>query len=69
MVEMTTGATIHTTEGLKMTVTRQNKHPIFPNLETKNLIQRAIHKSGFDQSQADQQASEDDQTSEIASKF
>lgn len=30
---MTTGATIHTTEGLKMTVTRRIKPPIVPTLE------------------------------------
>uniref|UniRef100_A0A0D3FC39 Cytochrome P450 n=1 Tax=Oryza barthii TaxID=65489 RepID=A0A0D3FC39_9ORYZ len=34
-VEMTTGATIHTTEGLKMTVTRRTKPPVIPNLEMK----------------------------------
>ncbi|XP_010264030.1 PREDICTED: protein LUTEIN DEFICIENT 5, chloroplastic-like [Nelumbo nucifera] len=32
-VEMTTGATIHTTEGLRMTVTRRIKPPIIPTLE------------------------------------
>ncbi|KAI4374036.1 hypothetical protein MLD38_012082 [Melastoma candidum] len=32
-VKMTTGATIHTTEGLKMSVTRRIKPPIFPTLE------------------------------------
>ncbi|XP_057471820.1 protein LUTEIN DEFICIENT 5, chloroplastic isoform X2 [Actinidia eriantha] len=32
-VEMTTGATIHTTEGLKMTVTRRMKPPMVPALE------------------------------------
>lgn len=32
-VEMTTGATIHTTQGLKMTVTRRNRPPIVPKLE------------------------------------
>ncbi|KAM2052449.1 hypothetical protein FF2_033393 [Malus domestica] len=32
-VKMTTGATIHTTEGLKMTVTRRIKPPIVPTLE------------------------------------
>lgn len=32
-VNMTTGATIHTTEGLKMTVTRRMKTPIVPTLE------------------------------------
>jgi len=30
---MTTGATIHTTEGLKMTVTRRMKPPIVPALD------------------------------------
>lgn len=32
---MTTGATIHTTQGLKMTVTRRIQPPIIPNLEAK----------------------------------
>ncbi|KAL6002075.1 hypothetical protein ACLOJK_037523 [Asimina triloba] len=32
-VDMTTGATIHTTEGLKMTVTRRTKPPVIPRLE------------------------------------
>ncbi|KAI4304213.1 hypothetical protein MLD38_039757 [Melastoma candidum] len=32
-VKMTTGATIHTTEGLKMTVTPRIRPPILPNLE------------------------------------
>ncbi|KAJ7978233.1 putative Cytochrome P450 [Quillaja saponaria] len=36
-VVMTTGATIHTTEGLKMTVTRRMKPPIMPSLETSTL--------------------------------
>lgn len=36
-VNMTTGATIHTTEGLKMTVTRRVKPPIMPTLETPAL--------------------------------
>lgn len=31
-VEMTTGATIHTTEGLRMTVTRRARPPIIPEL-------------------------------------
>lgn len=30
---MTTGATIHTTEGLKMTVTRRIKPPVLPTLD------------------------------------
>lgn len=34
---MTTGATIHTTEGLNMTVTRRMQPPIVPTLETQNL--------------------------------
>lgn len=33
-VKMTTGATIHTTEGLKMTVTPRIKPPIIPKLDT-----------------------------------
>ncbi|KAL8557740.1 hypothetical protein ACS0TY_005011 [Phlomoides rotata] len=32
-VKMTTGATIHTTEGLKMTVTPRRRPPIIPNLD------------------------------------
>nr|ASW34030.1 cytochrome P450 monooxygenase CYP97A [Chrysanthemum x morifolium] len=36
-VKMTTGATIHTTEGLNMTVTRRMKPPIVPTLETQSL--------------------------------
>ncbi|XVE62209.1 hypothetical protein DITRI_Ditri06bG0100300 [Diplodiscus trichospermus] len=36
-VEMTTGATIHTTEGLKMTVTRRMKPPIIPELDMQRL--------------------------------
>uniref|UniRef100_A0A2P2MMU9 Protein LUTEIN DEFICIENT 5ic isoform X2 n=1 Tax=Rhizophora mucronata TaxID=61149 RepID=A0A2P2MMU9_RHIMU len=36
-VGMTTGATIHTTEGLNMTVTRRIKPPIVPTLETPGL--------------------------------
>ncbi|KAA8538894.1 hypothetical protein F0562_025586 [Nyssa sinensis] len=36
-VEMTTGATIHTTQGLKMTVTRRTKPPIMPTLEVPIL--------------------------------
>lgn len=34
---MITGATIHTTDGLKMTVTRRVKPPIVPTLETPAL--------------------------------
>ncbi|KAH7669646.1 beta-ring hydroxylase protein [Dioscorea alata] len=37
-VEMTTGATIHTTEGLLMTVTRRPQPPIIPNLETRQIV-------------------------------
>jgi beta-ring hydroxylase len=36
-VEMTTGATIHTTDGLKMTVTKRIKPPIVPVLEMPTL--------------------------------
>ncbi|XP_077226862.1 cytochrome P450, family 97, subfamily A, polypeptide 3 [Tasmannia lanceolata] len=36
-VDMTTGATIHTTEGLKMTVTHRTKPPVIPRLEMKML--------------------------------
>ncbi|XP_042446345.1 protein LUTEIN DEFICIENT 5, chloroplastic-like [Zingiber officinale] len=36
-VEMTTGAMIHTTEGLEMTDTRRTIPPVIPNLETKEL--------------------------------
>ncbi|KAF5195224.1 Cytochrome p450 protein [Thalictrum thalictroides] len=36
-VEMTTGATIHTTHGLKMTVTRRMRTPIIPKLEKEVL--------------------------------
>ncbi|KAL2482110.1 Protein LUTEIN DEFICIENT 5 [Forsythia ovata] len=36
-VEMTTGATIHTTEGLKMTVMRRRQPPIIPKLETPTV--------------------------------
>ncbi|KAK7340336.1 hypothetical protein VNO77_21038 [Canavalia gladiata] len=36
-VEMTTGATIHTTQGLKMTVTHRMKPPIVPSLQMSTL--------------------------------
>ncbi|XP_055834619.1 protein LUTEIN DEFICIENT 5, chloroplastic [Solanum dulcamara] len=36
-VKMTTGATIHTTEGLKMTVTQRTKPLVMPKLETATL--------------------------------
>ncbi|KAL3654010.1 hypothetical protein CASFOL_003691 [Castilleja foliolosa] len=36
-VKMTTGATIHTTEGLKMTVTPRRRPPIIPNLDIPTL--------------------------------
>lgn len=35
---MTTGATIHTTDGLKMTVTRRMKPPIIPSLEMPAMV-------------------------------
>lgn len=34
---MTTGATIHTTQGLNMTVTRRIKPPIVPSLQMSTL--------------------------------
>lgn len=34
---MTTGATIHTTEGLNMTVTRRMQPPIVPMLDNQKL--------------------------------
>lgn len=34
---MTTGATIHTTQGLKMTVTRRMKPPIIPEIDMEGL--------------------------------
>ncbi|KAB1213608.1 Protein LUTEIN DEFICIENT 5, chloroplastic [Morella rubra] len=40
-VEMTTGATIHTTKGLKMTVTRRVKPPVVPILETPTMNMEA----------------------------
>ncbi|XP_022742926.1 protein LUTEIN DEFICIENT 5, chloroplastic-like isoform X3 [Durio zibethinus] len=43
-VEMTTGATIHTTEGLKMTVTRRIKPPIIPELDMQRLKMEASAK-------------------------
>ena len=36
-VKMTTGATIHTTDGLKMTVSRRVRPPIVPTLEMPAL--------------------------------
>ncbi|KAK5772740.1 protein LUTEIN DEFICIENT 5, chloroplastic isoform X2 [Gossypium arboreum] len=36
-VEMTTGATIHTTQGLKMTVTRRMNPPIIPEINMEGL--------------------------------
>ncbi|XVF30381.1 hypothetical protein REPUB_Repub16aG0052500 [Reevesia pubescens] len=40
-VEMTTGATIHTTQGLKMTVTRRIKPPIIPELGMQGIKMEA----------------------------
>ena len=40
-VEMTTGATIHTMAGLKMTVTRRMKPPIIPELDMQGLKMEA----------------------------
>lgn len=37
-VKMTTGATIHTTEGLKMTVTQRIKPSVVPSLEMSTAL-------------------------------
>lgn len=37
-VKMTTGATIHTTEGLKMTVTRRIKPSTVPSLKMSTVL-------------------------------
>ncbi|KAJ4805990.1 Cytochrome P450 CYP97A16 [Rhynchospora pubera] len=66
-VEMTTGATIHTTEGLNMTVTRRRRQPIIPKLERKIVSDSPLTR--LDQSEDDQVASEDDQTSEVTARF
>ncbi|KAF3320363.1 protein LUTEIN DEFICIENT 5 [Carex littledalei] len=66
-VEMTTGATIHTTEGLKMTVTRRTRPPIIPNLETK--VVSDSQSTSFDQSEIEKLPSKGDQTSEVTAKF
>ncbi|KAF3335461.1 protein LUTEIN DEFICIENT 5 [Carex littledalei] len=66
-VEMTTGATIHTTEGLKMTVTRRTMPPIIPNLETK--VVSDSQSTSFDQSEIEKLPTKGDQTSEVTAKF
>ncbi|KAJ1694665.1 hypothetical protein LUZ63_011363 [Rhynchospora breviuscula] len=66
-VEMTTGATIHTTEGLNMTVTRRRRQPIIPKLERKIISDNP--STCLDQSEDEQVASEDDQTSEVTARF
>ncbi|KAE8733673.1 Protein LUTEIN DEFICIENT 5 [Hibiscus syriacus] len=45
-VEMTTGATIHTTQGLKMTVTRRIKPPIIPEINMQGLKMEAETQLG-----------------------
>ncbi|KAF5454801.1 hypothetical protein F2P56_024439 [Juglans regia] len=56
-VEMTTGATIHTTAGLKMTVTRRVKPPIIPALEMPTLTMDApISLSKGDNTSLDQKS-------------
>jgi beta-ring hydroxylase len=46
-VVMTTGATIHTTQGLNMTVTRRTKPPIVPSLQISTLeVDPSISISG-----------------------
>ncbi|OIT39795.1 PREDICTED: protein LUTEIN DEFICIENT 5, chloroplastic [Nicotiana attenuata] len=45
-VKMTTGATIHTTEGLNMTVTRRTRPPVVPKLEMATLeIDSSVNSS------------------------
>lgn len=63
---MTTGATIHTTEGLKMTVTCRTR-PIIPNLETK--VVSDSQSTSFDQSEIEKLPTKGDQTSEVTAKF
>lgn len=64
---MTTGATIHTTEGLKMTVTRRTRPPIIPNLETK--VVSDSQSTTFDQSEIEKLPTKGDQTSEVTAKI
>ncbi|KAK4366443.1 hypothetical protein RND71_014323 [Anisodus tanguticus] len=45
-VKMTTGATIHTTEGLNMTVTRRTRPPVVPKLEMATLeVKSSVNSS------------------------
>ena len=48
---MTTGATIHTTQGLKMTVTHRIKPPIVPSLQMSTLedVDPSISKDDMSQ--------------------
>ncbi|XP_021283103.1 protein LUTEIN DEFICIENT 5, chloroplastic [Herrania umbratica] len=50
-VEMTTGATIHTTEGLKMTVTRRIQPPIIPELDMQGLKMEASARNSEEETQ------------------
>ncbi|EOY09936.1 Cytochrome P450, family 97, subfamily A, polypeptide 3 isoform 1 [Theobroma cacao] len=50
-VEMTTGATIHTTGGLKMTVTRRIQPPIIPELDMQGLKMEASARNSEEETQ------------------
>lgn len=63
---MTTGATIHTTEGLKMTVTRRTMPPIIPNLGTKILRVDGDQSLSLTPSTVSSSLSEEDQEGEVS---
>lgn len=68
-VEMTTGATIHTTEGLEMTVTRRTIPPIIPNLETKELTfddNQQLNSNLLEATSATSSVPEEDQQGEVS---
>ncbi|EHA8591275.1 putative protein LUTEIN DEFICIENT 5, chloroplastic [Cocos nucifera] len=65
-VEMTTGATIHTTEGLKMTVTCRTMPPIIPNLEMKVLRVDGDQPLNSTPSTVSSNISEEDQEGEVS---
>ncbi|MQL97877.1 hypothetical protein Taro_030569 [Colocasia esculenta] len=58
-VEMTTGATIHTTEGLQMTVTRRTSPLVIPNLDTKIVTVNGDYKENPDPTATSGNASEE----------
>lgn len=65
-VEMTTGATIHTTEGLKMTVTRRTMPPIIPKLEMKILTVDGDQPRSSTTFTVSSSTSEEDQQDEVS---